>query len=216
MISTKAVGRLCPMATILYGFTVLLPPNNTPATAISAGLLIVLRMTDNPRFPSPPILLTTIQSQIAALQAAHTKVTTGLRGTAAEREAPFKELRQSLRRLRDYVQTVAEATPAEAAAIATSAGMRLKKRSSVDKPILKAVWGGVAGRVLLKAKAGPSNVFYEWQMSTDQKTWTSLPSTSYCKTTVDGLTQGILYYFHYRATTDGSGDWSGGVPFLVK
>jgi hypothetical protein len=57
---------------------------------------------------------------------------------------------------------------------------------------------------------------YEWQYSTDQKTWLNAPSTLQAKTEIDGLTAGTAYFFRFRGITKtGPGDYSQVVTLLV-
>lgn len=204
------------MVVITYAIVVVLPPNETADDAISCGFLVVFKMKDNPRFPNPPIPLANVQGQIAALQADHIQVKTGVHGAAAERSGSLRALRTSLRRLREYVQSIAETDPANALAIAQSAGMKLKQRSSRQKAELSADWGELTGQIVLLAKAGEGTVTYDWQMSTDEKVWTKLESTGHCTTTVDNLTPGTLYYFCVRVRgTKGRRKWSDAISIIA-
>jgi beta-xylosidase len=78
--------------------------------------------------------------------------------------------------------------------------------------------GSVSGTVTLSAKAAAKKAAYNWQYSTDQKTWTSLPQTLKAKTGVSGLTAGTTYYFRSQALTPkgGDGDWGQVISLLVK
>jgi phosphodiesterase/alkaline phosphatase D-like protein len=74
----------------------------------------------------------------------------------------------------------------------------------------------VSGDAKLVAKAVASRASYEWQYSTDQKTWTDAPTTLQSKTDVVGLTPGTAYFFRFRGTTKaGVGDWSQVVSMLM-
>ena len=69
----------------------------------------------------------------------------------------------------------------------------------------------------LVAKPAGHRASYEWQVSTDQKTWTLLPVTLQSKTLVSALTAGTLYYFRVRPVTKtGEGNWSQVVSLLVS
>ena len=78
--------------------------------------------------------------------------------------------------------------------------------------------GSVSGTVTLTAKAAATKAAYNWQYSTDQKTWTSLPQTLKAKTAVSGLTSGTTYSFRSQALTpkEGTSDWGQVVSLLVK
>ena len=87
-----------------------------------------------------------------------------------------------------------------------------------DKPALSVKQGSVSGTVTLVAKAAATKAAYNWQYSTDQKTWTSPPQTLKAKTGVSGLTAGTTYSFRSQALTpkSGEGDWGQIVSLLVK
>ena len=75
----------------------------------------------------------------------------------------------------------------------------------------------MTGSVNLSAKAVAKRASYNWQYSTDQKTWTTMPPTIQSKTGVSGLTPSTLYYFRVQpVTTAGVGDWSQLVTLIVK
>jgi hypothetical protein len=86
-----------------------------------------------------------------------------------------------------------------------------------DKPALSVKQGSVSGTVTLVAKAAATKAAYNWQYSTDQKTWTSLPETIQSKAGITGLTAGTLYYFRVQSVTkDGLGNWSQIVSLMAK
>jgi hypothetical protein len=70
--------------------------------------------------------------------------------------------------------------------------------------------------VKLAAKAVAARACYEWQYSTDQKTWTEVPPTLQAKVEIDGLTPATAYFFRFRGVTKaGTGDWSQVVSIMV-
>jgi hypothetical protein len=79
------------------------------------------------------------------------------------------------------------------------------------------VVGAVPGSVKLIAKAPSHRASYEWQFSTDQKTWTNAPGTLQAKTTLVGLPSGTIHYFRFRAITKtGETAFSQAVQILVN
>ncbi len=67
----------------------------------------------------------------------------------------------------------------------------------------------IAGAVARKAS-------YDWQYSTDEKTWASAETTFRAKTTLVGLAAGTRYFFRFRARTpEGLGDWSRVLSWIV-
>jgi|SRR5580658_8335559 hypothetical protein len=117
------------------------------------------------------------------------------------RNAKYVVLHTDLEHLMGYVQQVADANPANAQSLIESAGFAIRKTASRPKSAIKIEAGDVPGAVKLIAKAVASRASYEWQYSTDQKTWTNAPSTLQAKTTITGLTSGTVYYFRFRGVT---------------
>jgi hypothetical protein len=75
----------------------------------------------------------------------------------------------------------------------------------------------VSGTVNLVAKSAGTRAAYDWQYSTDQKTWTTLPMTLQAKTGVSGLTAGTTYYFRVQSLIKtGTENWSQIVSLMVK
>jgi hypothetical protein len=180
---------------------------------------VATTMTDNSTFPSPSPTLTTFQADIAALVTAETAALARAKGAADTRNSKLAVVRADLASLRNYVQNVVDASnPANSESIIGSAGMAVRKVTLHDKPALAVKQGSVSGTVTLSAKAAAKKAAYNWQYSTDQKTWTSLPQTLKAKTGVSGLTSGTIYYFRSQALTPkgGEGDWGQIVALLVK
>ena len=77
--------------------------------------------------------------------------------------------------------------------------------------------GTISGAVNVVAKAGAARASYDWEWSTDQKTWTTLPSTLQAHTTIQGLVAGTTIYVRHRVVTKaGVGDWSQIVSTMVQ
>jgi hypothetical protein len=179
---------------------------------------IATAMTSNASFPAPNPPIATLLADIAALNTAETAVLSRTKGAVETRNAKLEIVRADLENLKTYVQSVAQAaTPTNADAIIESAGMTGRKVTLHDKPALAAKQGSVTGSVNLVAKAAAKRASYNWQYSTDQKTWTSLPPTLQAKTGVSGLTAGTTYYFRMQAlVATGEENWSQIVTLLVK
>jgi hypothetical protein len=110
---------------------------------------------------------------------------------------------------RNYVQEVADANPGTAQSIIESAGMGVRKVAVRTKADLAVRPGASPGSAHLTAKAAGKRAAYEWQYSTDQKTWTDAPTTLTAKTDIVGLTAGTTYYFRFQAVLKaGEGAWS--------
>jgi len=179
---------------------------------------VATALANNPSFPTPNPPLATLLADIAALNTAETAVLSRTKGAVENRNAKLEIVRTDLENLKVYVQSVAQAAaPANAAAIIESAGMTGRTVTLHDKPALAVKQGSVSGSVNVAAKAVGRTAAYSWEYSTDQKTWTSMPSTLQAKTGLSGLTVGTTYYFRFQALTrTGTDTWSQVVAFVVK
>jgi hypothetical protein len=115
------------------------------------------------------------------------------------------------------VQSVANASPENADAIILSAGMSVRKATTRNKQDIAAKQGVVSGTVHVVAKAAAPRASYQWQTSTDQKTWTNLPTTLQAHTTLSNLQPGTTVYFRSSAVTKaGASDWTEPTSIIVK
>jgi hypothetical protein len=193
--------------------------SNKVKTVISHAQSVATSIaTNTASFPSPNPTLATFQADIAALVTAETAVLARTKGAVETRNAKLAIVKGDLENLRTYVQSVSDAAnPSNAAALIESAGMTTRKVTLHDKPELSIKQGSVSGTVVVTAKAADKRAAYDWQYSTDQKTWTPLPATLQAKTGVSGLTAGTVYYFRVQPLTrTGGQNWSGLVSFMVK
>jgi hypothetical protein len=175
---------------------------------ISYSKGIVLAMTDNPDFTTPSPTLASVTTHIKDLEDADSVAQTGVRGSIGRRDEKQAIVLKDLHSLQSYVQGIADNNPDRAKSIITGAGMSVKQEASKVKSDFSAKRLS-SGVVQLTAKAVASRAAYQWQSSTDEKTWTTIRTTLQCSTIVDGLTPGETYYFRFCSTTsEGTGDWS--------
>jgi hypothetical protein len=179
---------------------------------------IVAAMTGNAWFPSPSPTLATVTTDSSALASAQTVALTKAKGAAAERNAKLAIVVSDLKLLAAYVQAVADGDLANAISIIESAGMSVMKPKKVSpKQDLALRHGVVSGVVLVFAKAQGPRTSYEWQWSTDGKTWTALPTTIQAHTSITGLTPGAtIYVRHAVITKTGVGDFGQVVSMMVQ
>ncbi len=181
--------------------------------AFAKGVLGAL--TGNPQFSNLPPAFAFLGPRIADLEKALAE------GSTAERLAAKEALRETLKHLANYVQSVAESqagTPDLLAieALVDSVGMRLRAVNPPPKQVFAAKYGPVPGSVDLTAPSSPKRDPHEWQISADQLTWTNLPSTRRAKTQVTGLPLGVAQHFRHRTLTkDGPSAWSDPTIMLV-
>ena len=178
---------------------------------------IVKRMTGNPYFPAPTPALAALTTAIDELRAAEAAALARTKGAATVRNQKRTVVVSQLHTLRGYVQTVADADPANAPAIIESSGLAVRKAPTRHTRVLAAKPGRISGDATVTAVVAARRASYEWQYSADGgKTWITAPATLQARTTVPGLVPGSTAQFRYRAVTKaGEGDWSQPVSLLV-
>jgi len=182
---------------------------------ITLAKTIVTNMTGNPYFKTPVPPLTTLSGDNTKLETDQATAATKTKGAVAARDAQRAIVVADLHLLKAYVQSVANADEANAEAIIKSAGMNVRKVTPRIKQDLTMKPGKVSGEVMIVAKSA-GRASYEWQWSTDGKTWTSLPGTLQAKTTLTNQTPGTTIYARHRAITKaGVGDWGQAASILV-
>jgi hypothetical protein len=180
---------------------------------------IVQKLTNNPNFPAPVPTVAALTTAINELHAAETAALSRSKGAATVRNDKRTVLLTLLQQLRGSVQSVADATPENGAAIIESAGLTVRKIAVHGKRSFAARPGALTGTAIVTAATAGPRASYEWQYSTDGgKTWVFAPATTQGKTTVAGLPAGTTVQFRYLAVTPkgGQGDWSPAVALLVK
>ncbi len=163
--------------------------------------VILAKMKANAKYSSPPVAYADAEKHVNDLEQAEQSAHGGPKGAAQDRNFKLGLVRTDMRLLKEFVQSLAAAAGAEGASVIEGAGFTVSKTPERTKAPLAARYTGVPGQVRLDVKAQRRPVTYYWQMSVDQKTWTSLPDTEYAHTLVDGLTAGTLYYFRFRTLT---------------
>jgi len=204
------MAQLVLMVLVILG----LPPRNKDLIAFTKA--VIAKMTGNPYFSTPTPTLASVGAALAAFESSETsmKTTKQVAGDRAKKRVTLVTL---LKHLRDYVQGICESDVDNSAAIAESAGMRLRKLAKQVKAALAVVQGRVSGSVVCRIKAPGIPATYYLMYSLDEKGWVSAPDSTTCKIAVSGLTPGQTYYFRYRMLTrKGMSDLSQTVSFLVK
>jgi hypothetical protein len=200
---------------IIQTVVVLTVPHSVAAVLVLSKAVLQAVTANKTTFPSPNPSVAQFGSDISALDTAETAVKTKTVGTVAVRNEKLATVVADLRQLRAYVQLIANASPEQAASIAASAGMTLRKPVVRNKSDLAAKTT-VSGSVKLVAKATAGSHAHEWQYSLDGKTWMNAPSSLQAKTTITGLQTNVLTYFrHCAVSKTGPGNWSQPISFLV-
>jgi len=178
---------------------------------------VVKGMTGNAYFSSPMPALATVSAATTDLQNAETAALARTKGAAATRNAKRAVLVTLLQQLRMYVQSIADGNAENGPAIIQSAAMTVKKTVTHHARVFTALPGAVSGTVKIVGPSAGRRVAYDWQYSTDGKTWIDLASTLQAKTTMTGQIPGTVLQFRYRSVTKtGAGDWGSPVSYTVK
>jgi hypothetical protein len=182
---------------------------------INYARAIFTAMTGNPRFPNASPQLADVKGSTDDLEVSEAAARARTHGAAGLRNEKRATLVAKLDLLKNFVQTVADTDPLNAAGIIASASMSIRKVPSRTKKVFAAKPGPVAGSVKVSTPSAGRRVSYDWQSSADGgKTWTLLPTTLQARTTVTGLTIGTTYSFRYRVVTKtGVGDWT--IPVAI-
>ena len=167
-------------------------------------------------FVSPPVALSLAQTHVAALSSAEAAKGTGTAAIQA-RDAAQKLVVEDANQLHGYVQQLANATPAQAATIATAAAMALRKTGVRPKHDL-VVKQTVSGTIKIVAGNVKGARSHEWQYSLDGgKTWTALPPTAQASTTLTGLTPATIVQVRHRSVLKaGPSDWTDATQAVVS
>jgi hypothetical protein len=190
-------------------------PTHVP-DVIKKGRTIVTAMTGNANFTTPTPTLPTVTTALDGLDQAEHAAATKAKGTAKARDVALGQVKLLLRHLVGFVQQIADTDPDHAAAIIQSAGLDVRKLNPRQKQVFHAVQS-VSGSVTLFAEVALLASAYDWQISTDGKTWTSLPTTTKAKADVHGLNPGATYSFRVMPVLrKGDAEWSQVVSMLVK
>jgi hypothetical protein len=170
-------------------------------------------------FPSPTPTIAQFTSDINALVTAETAARMRTKGAVQTRNTKLTLVVADLNLLRAYVEGIANATPASAAAIANSAAMELRKAPVLSKNDVNVKAAQVSGSVIVTARVGTrQKQSHEWEYSLDGgKTWVTAPPTTQAKTTITGLTPGVSLLVRHRAVTGtGPTDWTDAASLTVS
>jgi hypothetical protein len=177
--------------------------------------VVLARMTEDPLFGPPSALLSTLEADIAAFEAAVVSVVSRRMGSGAGRKQCQSKVLHDLQQLQTYVQSLAQGlSPNEAAAVIARAGMNVKDARGPSKPLLRVNPGPLASTAHVYARAVKTRASYEFQYAFEGGTWVSLAPTVRSDALLEGLVAGLLYSVRVRmATKAGLSDFSEPVPF---
>jgi hypothetical protein len=195
-------------------------PDGIPERLVKAKS-VKKAMTGNSFFPAPNPALATVQTHIDTADAAVTAAQSHAAGAVQARDEAMKILMDDLVHLTAYVQGIADANPAKAETIITSAGLKVKKQGEINKQDFIVKNNKVSGTVDLIAKGiDAPNSAHQWGISPDGTDWISLAldiaPTLAAHTKATGLKRGSIMYFRHREILKkGPGGWSHTVDIVV-
>ncbi len=195
---------------------------NAPGVISRANIMYAAILAAIATFNAAPITMAAFLLLIEAAQAAQTASASRAKGLAAVRNTKITPLWNAMILLRAYVQgLVDQVDHASGLALINQAGLVVGGAGKRVKKLFDAKLDTTANVVhlILNAKAfvGPTTrrVTFHWQMSSDGKTWTSLPSTPYAQTQLPSPGPGS-YVFRAAATMGKTVvDWTTPFPLTI-
>ena len=182
-------------------------------------------MGKDPALYSAPVpLLPVLMAQAGKVSAAQQLVGTRAAGAAAARDVQLVVLAGMVETERSYTQTLCDAHPDQAIAIAEGAGFLVATSPGHYKALLKVGLGTAPGTVHLEANATVlagkkrrAQTCFHWEWTPDGgKTVLGAPSTPHAKTTIANLPPLTTVGFRVNMTNGkGTGEWSQWVTILI-
>jgi hypothetical protein len=182
---------------IIYPQVVLGLPRGPHPDVVIATATIITAVGAN--FPNAAAQVAEATVAEAAYAKAVTDAKNRVPGAVKVRRDAKVALLKKLEPLRAVVQLAVDAQLDQAATVAESAKMKLRKVATHAKADFAADDGPGTGQVHLVAKAVLKALLYFWELSLDQKVWTVALDTSAAHAVLAGLTVGQTYYFRFRA-----------------
>ena len=177
-----------------------IPQKPHPVVVIVTGTIIAA-VDGNPNFPKAAAEVAAATAAKAAYAKAVIDAKNKIPGAVIVRAEAKVALLKTLAPLRLIVQKAVDAHLDQAATIAESAKMKLRKVAVHTKADFAVKDGLGTGQAQLVARAVEKALLYFWELSLDQKAWTVALDTSSAQVVLAGLTVGQTYYFRFRIRT---------------
>ena len=186
-------------SSIVHPEVILGLPQGPHPDVVTAASTIIAAVAGN--YPSAAAQVAEANVAEAAYAKAVTDAKNKVPGAVKVRGEAKVALLKKLEPLRAVVQNGVDAQLDQAATIAESAKMKLRKLPTRIKADFAVHDGPGAGHVHLVARAIPKALLYFWELSLDQKVWTVALDTSSAQAFLAGLAVGQTCYFRFRART---------------
>jgi hypothetical protein len=177
-----------------------LPRGPHPEVVIAAETIIAA-VAGSTNFPNAATQVAAATTALGAYSKAVSDAKNKIPGAVMVRTDAKVALIKALDPLRVIVQAAVDAHLDQAATIAESGKMKLRKAATRTKADFAADDGPGTGQVHLAARAILKALLYFWEVSVDQKVWTVALDTSTAQAVLSGLTVGQTYYFRFRVRT---------------
>lgn len=186
------------------------------------GMTVQSNMLDNPRFPSPPVDLAVLKTDLETLAALMAECDKGTKAIIAEKNKQRAEVILKLRLLARYV----EVTSRNDLSIFLTSGFTVAgtrtPSTSLSERIRSMDHGDNSGDVILRLSAHPGAASYEVRYAPagmdnlPVSAWIVQPVTNVrSRIAIKGLTPGVKYLFQVRAVVNnGYTDWTNPVAFI--
>ena len=193
-----------------------LPKGPHPDVVIAAETMIAA-VAASAYFPNATTQVAAATAALGAYSKAVTDAKNKIPGAVQVRADAKVALIKAIAPLRVIVQAAVDAHLDQAATIAESGKMKLRKAAARTKADFAATDGPGTGQVRLAARAILRALLYFWEVSVDQKVWTVALDTSRAQAVLSGLTVGQTYYFRFRVRTrKGMTDYSQVLCHVVR
>ncbi len=189
------------------------------ATVIATVESIVLKMTTNTNFTTPTPTLTTVTGLKDDLKAAAADAANGSKAAKALVKVKLRSLKLSMKTLRAYVETIANANALTAEQVALSSGMGVKAVTPRQKRIFTVLNTDILGAVKVFCPRKKGDVAFEFEYTTtpaDERSYVSTGPKASATRTVPDLESVKEYWFRWAAITKtGRGSWSDPISITV-
>jgi len=166
-------------------------------------------MTNNKRFPKPPVSMKDFGAHIDAAVTADQQVKAGVKGAATICKQALEVVRLDLVHLAAYVQLIADQTPDQAVEIIQSSGFDVAKSTAHAGVEWGVKRGLTMGTGKMRAPSAGRGAIYQWEANEDGTTNRIVVTTRVCRADVSGLTPGKTYNCRYKVQLNGLwGDYS--------
>jgi hypothetical protein len=187
------------------------------ADRVFAANAILAALNNNNNFPNAGAQVTAAQAAVKTYAQAVTDAKNKVHGASTVRGEAYVAMVKAFDPLIAIVQAQVDAHLDQAATLAESAKMKLRKKPARTKPDFAVYDGKVSGQVHLVVRAIAGALLYYWEISSDQKTFSVSLDTSSANAFISSLTPGQTYYFRFRVRTrKGMGDYSQIITHIAR